>query len=138
VKGITQFLLRDAAPLRQFKPGSRFYWFTYQSGLITEKGKAKPAATAYLLPFVAYHSGPNIGFWGQLRFRPNGAADVAVVQSRPNPQTPWTQLGPAVATAPRGFFTKTAPAAPPGTEYRGAYVDPATARVVLASLPSKP
>ena len=138
VPGVTQFLLRDGAPLRQFKKNSRFYWFTYQSGLFTQKGKAKPAAIAYLLPFVAFRSGPNVGFWGQLRFRPDGSPDVAVIQTRANAQTPWTQLGPPVATSARGFFTVTAPAGPVGTEYRAVYVDPATGNIIFSSLPAKP
>lgn len=137
VPGFTQFLLRDAAPLKQFKKSSRFYWFTYQSGLFTVKGKAKPAASAYLLPFVAFKSGPNVGFWGQLRFRPNGSPDVAYVMWRPNAQTPWALLGAAVPTSARGFFATTAPAPAPTAEYRAVYVDPTTGKIVISSLPTK-
>ena len=74
VTATTQFLLRDAAPLKQYPKGSRLYWFTYQSGLVNNAGRAKPAAFAYTFPLVVYNPGvPGLtNFWGQLRFRPNG------------------------------------------------------------------
>ncbi|MEA2131068.1 MAG: hypothetical protein QOJ85_3959, partial [Solirubrobacteraceae bacterium] len=80
VMATTQFLLRDVGPLTQYPKGSRLYWFTYQSGLYTVRGRAKPAAFSYALPFVTFPAGAGTtGFWGQLRFRPNGAQDVAVL-----------------------------------------------------------
>ena len=77
VTATTQFLLKDAAPLKQYPKGSRLYWFTYQSGLLDVRGRAKPAAFAYTFPFVILNPGvPGMtGFWGQLRFRPNGSED---------------------------------------------------------------
>ena len=46
-----------AAPLKKYPSGSRLYWFTYQSGLYTLTGKAKPAAFAYAFPFVTFAAG---------------------------------------------------------------------------------
>jgi hypothetical protein len=139
VKANTQFLLRDAGPLKRFAKGSRNYWFTYQSGLFTQTGKGKPAAFGYALPLVGFPAGPGlVGFWGQLRFRPNGAQDVAVITWRPNPQTPWQQLGEPLPTNFRGFFSGTYPAPAPGAEYRAVYVDPQTGRNQAVSLNVKP
>ena len=119
VKATTQFLLRDAAPLkrspvtgRKYKVGSREYWFTYQSGLYTTKGRAKPAAYAYTLPLVVYPAGEGIvGFWGQLRFRPNGAEDTAVFMWCPDNKSVATcvQVGDGVTTTFRGFFSGSVP-----------------------------
>ena len=75
VTATTQFLLRDAPPLQAVPnaKGSRLYWFTYQSGLLDARSRAKPAAFAYTFPFVSSNRGaPGMtNFWGQLRFRPN-------------------------------------------------------------------
>ena len=105
-------MLRDAPPVlrnpttgRAYAKGSREYWFLYQSGLLTQGGRAKPAAYAYAFPFVILNPGvPGMtGFWGQLRFRPNGSKDVAVIFWQPaankKPCGPdgWTAAGSAGA-----------------------------------------
>ena len=41
--------LYDVPPRRQNRNGSKAYWSTYQSGLFTAGGTAKPAYTAYVL-----------------------------------------------------------------------------------------
>jgi len=79
-----------------------------------------------------------IGFWGQLRFRPNGSQDVAVFMWRPTTKSPWQQVGDAVPTSFRGFFTGTVPVPGPGGEYRAVYVDPETGKVSHSSLPVPP
>ncbi len=137
-RGITQFLLRDAGPLKKYRKNSRRYWFTYQSGLFTEKDKSKPATFAYLLPFVATRLGGTVALWGQLRFRPNNSNDVAVIQYRATAQSPWTQLGTPVPTSVLGFFTRSVLAPVPNAEYRAVWVNPATGKIYTASLPSKP
>jgi hypothetical protein len=142
VQATTQFLLRDVGPLKRYPKGSRLYWFTYQSGLQTITGKTKPAAFAYALPLVLFPSGENVGFWGQLRFRPNivsaeTPADVAVIMWRPNAATPWAQVGEPVPTSARGFFGGAVAPPGPGGEYRAVYVDPATLRITHSSLALK-
>ncbi|MBA3747040.1 MAG: hypothetical protein H0W96_06045 [Solirubrobacterales bacterium] len=127
VAATTQFLVRDAAPLKQYPKGSRLYWFTYQSGIYSNKGRAKPAAFAYTFPFLTFPAGPGtVGFWGQMRFRPNGAPEPVLIQWRPDskPTTPWVTQGAPVATSFRGYFTGTFPSPGPGGEYRAAFVDP--------------
>ncbi len=139
VAATTQFLLRDVGPLKRYPKGSRLYWFTYQSGLYTVRGRAKPAAFSYTLPFVTYPAGPGVvGFWGQLKFRPNGSQDVAVIMWRPNTRSPWQQVGEAVPTSFRGFFTGAVLAPSPGGEYRAVYVDPTSGKITHSSLFTKP
>jgi hypothetical protein len=105
----TQFLLRDAGPLTSHKKGSKAYWFTYQSGLYFANGQPKPAAYAYLFPFVATGSSE----WGQMRFRPNGSVGDAVqLQWRPAGGAFADVGAPVPVTSPLGYFE--AAVAPPG------------------------
>jgi hypothetical protein len=137
VMATTQFLLRDVGPVAKYPKGSRLYWFTYQSGLYTVRGRAKPAAFSYALPFVTFPAGAGTtGFWGQLRFRPNGSQDVAVVMWRPNPTAAWQQVGEPIATSFRGFFTGTVADPAPGGQYRAVYVDTKTGKITHSSLPA--
>ena len=145
VTATTQFLLRDAEPLKQYPKGSRLYWFTYQSGLYNLKGRAKPAAFAYTFPLITFNPGvPGMtGFWGQLRFRPNvvGSTDKAVVFWRPRgankkPCGPdgWTQMGPQYPTSFRGYFTGSFPTPGIGGEYCALFFDPAKGKITHRSL----
>ncbi|HWI06212.1 MAG TPA: hypothetical protein VNT54_01700 [Solirubrobacteraceae bacterium] len=139
VQATTHFLLRDVAPLRRYPKGSRLYWFTYQSGLMTNSGRAKPALFAYSLPLVMFPAGPGVmGYWGQLRFRPNGAQDIAVIMWRPTKKAAWQQLGAPAPTSPQGYFTGTVPTPGPGGEYRAVYVNPENGKITHSSLPTPP
>jgi hypothetical protein len=121
IAGNTQFLLRDVAPLRKYPKTSRHYWFTYQSGILTRSGKAKPSAQAYAMPFLAQGTGTPLQatVWGQLRFRPNnlpqGVQDQVQIEFKPaDGSADWAPLGdPIPVTNGRGYFTGqvTAPAA---------------------------
>ncbi|MDQ3722372.1 MAG: hypothetical protein M3376_04745 [Actinomycetota bacterium] len=149
VMATTQFLLKDAAPLKRspitgkaYKVGSREYWFTYQSGLYNTRGRAKPAAFAYTFPLVVYPAGDGVvGFWGQARFRPNGASDTVAFMWRPEPKAPWQQISEGLATSPRNFFSGSVPIPGPGGEYGAAYIVPATEteaeKIGAYSLPAK-
>jgi len=147
VTATTQFLIRDADPLKQYPKGSRLYWFTYQSGLYNSKGRAKPAAFAYTFPLVTYNPGipGQTGFWGQLRFRPNvvGHQDAAVIFWRPAPSNKpcgpdgWTQVGPQNPTSFRGYFSGTFPTPGPGGEYCAVFHDPAKGKITHRSLTVK-
>jgi hypothetical protein len=132
-----QFLLADVAPLRNRKKNSKGYWFTYQSGLFftagSLRGQAKPAAYSYAMPFLVSPAGtdpatatPLYNFWGQLRFLPNGAADVVHIQWRPKDNSlGWADVGAPVPVDERGYYlsTRTAPLAAPG-EWRAAWLRP--------------
>jgi hypothetical protein len=104
----TQFLLKDAPPLTNFRKGSRQYWSTYQSGLEYVNGTPKPAYGAYLLPFVVAPpsnlpagSPPSLFLWGQLRFLDNtiiGRSPTSVqIEFHAATAAPnlWTPVGPA-------------------------------------------
>jgi hypothetical protein len=147
VKATTQFLIRDAKPLTKYPKGSRLYWFTYQSGLYTAGGRAKPAAFAYAVPFLTFPAGPGTtGYWGQLRFRPNTLTpDNVLIFWRPavnpkpslcgSPAGGWIQLTGGIPTVFRGYFSGTIPTPGPGGEYCAAYFDPAKG-IVAGSLPT--
>ncbi len=137
----SQFLLADVAPLKKHRRGTKSYWSTYQSGLITQRAEAKPAAYAYAMPFMvartptAAASLPAFNVWGQLRFMPNGVADVVAIQWRPRDgSAPWATVGDAVAIDPLGYYTATrvAPSAAPG-EWRALWTAPG-AGTELASI----
>jgi len=108
-----QFLLVDVPPVRGKPKTSKSYWFTYQSGLFTSRGQAKPAAYAYQLPFVVapVATDPTTGalishIWGQLRFIPTGQASSVLLQWKPKDgSADWATVGEPVAADPtRGYF----------------------------------
>jgi len=111
--GNSQFLLRDAEPVKSEDPSSRRYWFTYQSGLFDAAEQPKPAAFAYGLPLVVNVAAPDgmgggsVNVWGQLRFRPNGLqSDTVQMQFRPQGATDWESNGdPIPVTNGVGYFT---------------------------------
>ena len=120
----TQFLLFDAPPLRQFRRGSRKYWFTYQTGLLFANGRPKPAYAAYQLPFIANPAGTDpatgqrqVSVWGQLRFRPRPGPvgvfdlnDFVLIEWRPPSSKSWRRVGVPLPASnfygdnPGGFF----------------------------------
>jgi hypothetical protein len=70
-----QFELRDVDPATgrraHASKTSRAYWRDYQSGLYYDDGRAKPAATAFQMPFWAQHvvrgGGDAVLLWGMVR-----------------------------------------------------------------------
>lgn len=143
IESQAQFLLRDVAPVRTHPKGSKAYWFTYQSGLYFLNGVAKPAASAYAMPFLALNTNtldpatgaPVFNVWGQLRLLPNGATASATIQWRAKDgSTPWISVGDPVPVDPMGYFTgtRTAPEAVPG-EWRSAIISPADGSVLATS-----
>jgi hypothetical protein len=80
VRTTAQFLLVDDNPKQGAAPGSRLYWSTFQTGLLTASGVLKPAFTAYRIPiWVPSRS----TVWGQLRPAPRGSVQVARIEVRP-------------------------------------------------------
>ena len=86
------------------------------------------------------------GFWGQLRFRPNGAQDLAIVFWRPTVDAKpslcgtasagWVQQTPGLATSFRGYICGAFPTPGPGGQYCAAYYDQAKDRIATGSLPT--
>ncbi|MBA2506359.1 MAG: hypothetical protein H0V29_10515 [Thermoleophilaceae bacterium] len=87
----TQFLLNDVPPQSRYPKDTRLYWFTYQSGLFSDVGVPKPAATAYAVPFHVAREGGGHRFWGQVRFTPNGADQQVYLQVKIGGQ--WQDAG---------------------------------------------
>jgi hypothetical protein len=118
----TQFLLFDVPPRQEFPKNSKAYWFTYQSGLLTAQGFAKPSAFAYMMPFVATRSGSGYRFWGQVRFTPNGADQTVYLQRKEG--SDWVTEGDAIpVTNTVGFWEVNRPAQK-GQSYRAVWVPP--------------
>ena len=118
VAGLAQFLLRDVAPVRGARRGTKPYWFTYQSGLEFNDGRAKPALNAYVFPFLADPRGGTVDVWGQLRFRPNGlppgAQDTVTIQHSADGGATWTAVGTVPVTNALGYFSGSIAAPGPG------------------------
>ena len=76
VKSLSQFLLYDDAT----KPLS----LTFQSGLYSASGQAKPALAAYAMPlWVVKRRGSKVSVWGRVRPAPDGTAITATLHYRP-------------------------------------------------------
>jgi hypothetical protein len=140
-----QFLLRDVAPVKSHPKTSKAYWFTYQSGLYGLTGQAKPAASAYAMPFLAFNTNtldpagaPIYNLWGQARLLPNNATASATIQWRAKDgSTPWIAAGDPVPVDPLGYFeaTRTAPIPAIG-EWRSVLINPGDGAILASSLPS--
>jgi hypothetical protein len=128
----TQFLLRDVDPLTRHRPGTKAYWFTYQSGLYYANDTPKPAAQAYMLPFIAFPIGPaaeggpnRVAVWGQLRFRPNTTTDQVQIEFAAAGASSFQAVGDPIDVQPgRGFFTGTVEAPGGGGYWRARWIDP--------------
>ncbi|MDQ3722331.1 MAG: hypothetical protein M3376_04530, partial [Actinomycetota bacterium] len=67
VRMFPQFLVRDVGPDRRFAPGSAARYRDFQTGLFDVRGRAKPAARAFRVPFWAYRDGGDAVLFGQVR-----------------------------------------------------------------------
>lgn len=120
-----QFLLNDVAPRAEFPRDSREYWFTYQSGLFTRTGRAKPAAAAYMMPLeVRRRSGRKHTVWGQLRFAPNGSTQIVSLQFRRRGEKRWEALGRLVKVKSYSGFYRVARTIPTGATVRAVWTEP--------------
>ncbi len=119
VVGHTQFLLRDSGPDKRYKKGSKPYFGTYQSGLLTQNGRSKPAADSYSFPFLAFRNGEQTSLFGMVRFAPNGAfgqpAGSVQLEFKPaSGESGWSPYGEPILTDSLGYFVSSVPSPPPG------------------------
>ena len=99
VRSVAHFLHRDL-PRRT---GTANPWGDFQSGLVFEDGRPKPAHDAFALPLVAHPEGSGrVRFWGLVR--PGDGAQDARVEVRT--EAGWSTLFD-VRTAPDGTFERT-------------------------------
>lgn len=87
VRAMGQFLLQDSAPDTLYPRNSARYWSTFQTGLEFLGGVPKPALNAYRLPIflpaLRVRRGQPLLVWGMLRPAPNGTAQAARIEWRP-------------------------------------------------------
>ncbi len=111
---------------------------TFQSGLRTFAGQAKPALDAYRLPvWVArptVRRGAAVRLWGMLRSAPNGRPADAVVQFARGRSRVWQDVQQVRTTNPRGYFTTRFRLRSPG-RLRVAYAQPGQPVAVSREVP---
>jgi hypothetical protein len=105
VPSFAQFLLVDDGPHKQYKKGTRHYWATFQSGLLTYPfDQPKPAYYAFELPIwlpVAKH-GNHVLVWGQIR---PPSPRTGILQFRARGSSSWENIATVRGTGREGFFT---------------------------------
>jgi hypothetical protein len=108
VASVAQFLLYDDLPRAHYrrKPRKqRLYWGTWQSGLITSRGRHKPSYDAYRLPlWVSRSSGRQLRVWAQYRPGAPGAALSARIEFRGRGASEWSELGEEAVLGDQGML----------------------------------
>jgi hypothetical protein len=101
-----QFLLYDDHPRTTKRVGSRDYWSTFQTGLLYENGKPKPAYDAYRIPIWLPHPhhGRRVTIWGQLRPANHTAIQFAVVEYERSGSNSWQQIREVATDSPQGYL----------------------------------
>lgn len=108
IPSFAQFLLVDAGPNKKYKPGSKPYWATFQSGLLFYPNQQpKPAYYAFELPIWLPHAhhGPSVKVWAQIR--PINAPRTGTVQFQARGSSVWTNVATVTSSDPEGFITTT-------------------------------
>ena len=128
-----QFQLFDVPPRTDFPRNTRPYWFTYQSGLFTERKSdgsavAKPSARAYRFPLIVKRRGSTARIWGQVRFAPNGATYTVTLQQQAPGSNQWVRSGdPVTVEDNQGYFQARRPTQR-GSRWRAVWVEPDASR----------
>ena len=106
VRGLAQFLLYDDTPNRAFRPGTRGYWGTYQSGLMTMQGQIKPAYGAFRIPIwlPSTRHGSRLTVWGQLRPADHSQLQYGVLEFRRKGSRTWKNLREVQTSSSEGFL----------------------------------
>lgn len=133
VRMMAQFQLRDIDPRESgHTPGTRSFYRDFQSGLLDRRGRAKPAARSFRLPFWAQPQGTPgqdrvVVVWGQVR-PGTGARTVRVERRTPQGWTPVATYGSACdgsdhafVTDGQGAFQRALPALADPADYRFAW-----------------
>jgi hypothetical protein len=105
VASYAQFLLLDDGPIRQYPADDPRYWGTFQTGLVSNGGKRKPAYEAFKRPIAVSPSrvrrGRSVRVFGQARAAA-AARPGAEIQFRARGSKSWRTVGHAASNA-RGF-----------------------------------
>ncbi|MBA2506049.1 MAG: hypothetical protein H0V29_08905, partial [Thermoleophilaceae bacterium] len=129
VASFAQFLLVDDAPRAQFSRRDPKHWVTFQTGLFTLRGRAKPGYTAYqralhVTPATG-RAGRSVTVFGQYRPAATGARVAAALQFFPKGGSGWQDAGVLTSKNPRGYFRRRLRLPGPGS-FRFVYRDPVT------------
>ena len=129
VSTLAQFLLvDDGAPIGT----------TFQSGLRTIDGTAKPSLAAYRLPVwvprPSVSRGGAVRVWGMLRSAPNGRPARAEIQVRSGASKAWRRVRAVRTANPRGYFTTSFRLRATG-RLRVVYAEPGGAAAVSREVP---
>jgi hypothetical protein len=116
VRAMSQFLLYDSAPEKQFPVGSAAYWSSFQTGLLYVNGAPKPSFASYRLPIflsqTRFKPGSQMLVWGMLRLAPNDTRQTAMIQWRPV-HGDYRTIAQVTTMDPSGVLT--AHVTPPGS-----------------------
>jgi hypothetical protein len=106
IRALTQFLLVDDKPKASAAAGSRAYWGTFQTGLMTIDGAPKPAFDTYPIPIWIPHPrhGSRVTVWGQLRAADHSGNQYAVLEFKPSGSSSWEGLREIQTASPEGFL----------------------------------
>jgi hypothetical protein len=106
VRQLNQFLLVDSPPKQGEPKGSFLYWSTFQTGLETLKGSAKPAYQAFRVPIwlPSARHGRSVVVWGQLRPANHSAIQQGVIEFRARGSRQWRELVEVQTSSPEGFI----------------------------------
>ncbi len=106
VRALAQFLLYDDTPNRAFRPGSRGYWGTYQTGLMTMQGQEKPAYAAFRIPIwlPSTRHGSHVTVWGELRPADHSQLQYGVLEFRRRGSHTWKNLREIQTSSSEGFL----------------------------------
>jgi len=95
VRMFPQFLVRDIGPDLRFAAGTAGRWRDFQTGLLDFRGRTKPAARAFVMPFWTYRDGADIVIFGQVR--PGGGGHTVRIE-RQSASGRWGNLATRPAT----------------------------------------
>lgn len=130
VRALGQFELIDSAPDADEPVGSAAYWGTFQTGLETADGGAKPSYYAYRIPIwvPSARPGRSVTVWGQLRPANHSGVQTATIQFQATGSGAFSTLRQVQTASPEGFLV--AHVAVPGRGLlRLAWADPSTGQV---------
>jgi hypothetical protein len=130
VRALSQFELVDAGPQTSEPLNSPLYWGTFQTGLETVGGVAKPSYYAYRMPIwlPKPRTGPQVTVWGQVRPADHSGPQLATIEYERRGTSAFTTLEQVASSGSQGFIFAHVGLAKPGL-VRIAWADPANGLV---------
>jgi hypothetical protein len=111
VRSIAQFLLYDTLPDGRCPPSDPRHWRTFQTGLLSCNGTAKPSLDAYRTPIwvpqTSLSRGQKLFVWGQVRPASQAQGHQARIQWRAHKG--WRTIATVKLSQAQGYFTVSVP-----------------------------